>query len=53
MSLLNSFLSTDYGLLSAISIGVTVVMGAYLVWFFRKQYKADCELHDRQQPERP
>jgi Protein of unknown function (DUF3149) len=49
MALLNSFLSTDYGLLSAISIGVTMVMGAYFVWFFRKQYKADCELHDRQQ----
>lgn len=48
MTLLERFLSTDYGLFSAVAIGVTLLMGVYFVWFFYKQYKADCALHEKQ-----
>ena len=47
MHALNDFLTTDYGLMSAAVIAVTLVMGAYIGWFVRKHVRESIAAHDR------
>lgn len=43
MHALKDFFTTDYGLLSAAVIAVTLGMGAFYAWFFRKHIREDAE----------
>ena len=43
----NDFLTTDYGVLSALSIGAMLVGLGYFVWYVTKHVREDCERHDR------
>lgn len=43
MHALRDFFSTDYGLMSAAVIAVTLGMAGYFTWFFRSHIKADAE----------
>jgi hypothetical protein len=49
MHALKDFLTTDYGLMSAAVIVITLAMGGYFTWFFRKHIREDLERHQRGQ----
>ena len=48
MQLLKDFLMTDYGLMSAVVLGITLLMGGYYTWYFTKHFREDCERYDRE-----
>ncbi len=48
MHALTDFFSTDYGLMSAVVIAITLGMGLWYVRFFMQQIKHDAEAAARQ-----
>jgi hypothetical protein len=48
MHALKDFLTTDYGLMSAAVIAITLGMAGYFSWFFRKHIREDLERQQRQ-----
>ncbi|MBP6899714.1 MAG: DUF3149 domain-containing protein [Burkholderiaceae bacterium] len=48
MHALKDFFTTDYGLLSAAVIAITLGMGAFYARYFAKHIKEDCERADRE-----
>jgi Protein of unknown function (DUF3149) len=48
MQLMIDLLSTDYGLMSAVVIAITLVMAGYYAWYFNQHMKQDCERYDRE-----
>jgi hypothetical protein len=48
MQLLRDLLSTDYGLMSAVVIAITLVMAAYFSHYFSKHIREDGERYDRE-----
>lgn len=49
MHALKDFLTTDYGLLSAAVIALTLAMGGFYARYFARHIREDCERHDREQ----
>lgn len=48
MHALKDFFTTDYGLLSALVIAITLGMGAYYARYFARHIREDCERADRE-----
>jgi uncharacterized membrane-anchored protein len=47
MHALNDFFSTDYGLMSAVVIAITLGMGVFYVRYFMQHIKQDTEAAER------
>lgn len=43
MHAIRDFFTTDYGLMSAAVIAITLGMAGYFSWFFRKHIREDAE----------
>lgn len=46
MTALKVLFSTDVGLFSVATIGITLAMGAFYVWYFVKHTRDDSARHD-------